>query len=316
MKEELVSIIIPVYNAGQWLERCLRSVLGQSYPVIEVIAVNDGSADNSLEILRRIRKEDRRLILIDQENQGVSAARNKGIDSASGEWICFVDADDYVHPDYIRVMVEAAGREGADAAAVNFFLELPRGLRLPYPFILPARRFDGEKAVRHSFRMLYFPTFLWNKMFRKSHFDDKGLRFPAIMYEDAFIVPMLFLDCKKVVVLKKAYYHYVRQPQSLTHRFGFRHVRDYLTAANMFRHSLAKRGIWDEWEKAYRNWLSMIMIQIVSTLYLSRRTLTGKDRTLLIRQARANVRAMREAPKAEDRPDQLPFDLGPSPDGP
>ena len=306
MTDDLVSIIIPVYNAESWISRCLDSVLAQSYPLIEVIAVCDGASDRSEAILRSYLEKDTRLKLICQTNQGVSAARNRGLSEAGGDWICFVDADDYVHPDYVKTMLEAAHDYQADSVSINFYMELPRGFHLPYPFILIRKQLTGQAAVRASFRMLFFPTFVWNKLFRRNLFTDQAIRFPSILYEDALVVPLLFLKCQKVIALKQARYHYVRQPGSLTHKFSCGHVKDYLTAANMLRHYFWKTGVWDLWSRNYGHWLDRILIQILFSLYLSANKLAAGDRHLLLQESRTCIKAMKKPPLPGESPDRLP----------
>ena len=91
-----VSIIVPIYNTEKYLEECLKSIVTQSYPYLEIICVNDGSTDKSSEIIEKFAKNDRRIVVINQENKGLSAARNVGTDKARGEYIMYVDADDFI----------------------------------------------------------------------------------------------------------------------------------------------------------------------------------------------------------------------------
>lgn len=97
----LVSVIIPVYNVEKYLRRCLNSVIDQEYKNIEIILVNDGSTDNSLEMAISYKEKDKRIKVFSQENQGLSAARNTGLDKSQGEYIIFIDSDDYVSKDYV-----------------------------------------------------------------------------------------------------------------------------------------------------------------------------------------------------------------------
>ncbi len=221
-----------------------------------------------------------------------------------------MDADDYVHGDYVKSMIRAALTYGADAVSVNFYLELPRGWRLPYPFVILKKQLTGEEAVRQCFRILHFPTFVWNKLFRRSLFTDQAISFPPIIYEDAYLVPLLFLSCGKVVALKEPRYHYIRRPVSLTHQVSFWHISQYLTAANLLRHHFWESEGWEKWSKPYSRWLDRILIQITLTLYLSRQALPLRERGKLIRQAKANVKALKKAPEAGDSPDHLPHYIG------
>jgi glycosyltransferase involved in cell wall biosynthesis len=115
----LVSVIIPVFNAEAFLDDCIKSVIRQTQKNIEIILINDGSEDNSLDICERYKSEDSRIRVITGPNEGVSAARNKGIKASVGEYITFVDADDYCHDDYIEVMVEGIRKYHADLAAAG-----------------------------------------------------------------------------------------------------------------------------------------------------------------------------------------------------
>lgn len=110
MKEPLVSVIVPVYNSAKYLERCLASITNQSYKKIEIICINDGSTDNSLALLNEIAKSDARIAIISQQNAGLSAARNKGISVSTGEYLSFIDSDDYVAPDYIEYLLKLLER--------------------------------------------------------------------------------------------------------------------------------------------------------------------------------------------------------------
>lgn len=111
---QLISVIIPVYNVEEYLPRCLDSILRQTYRELEIICVNDGSPDGCLSILESYAREDPRIKVIDQENQGVSAARNKGLKAAMGELIAFIDSDDWIHSRYFELLTDCLARTGAD----------------------------------------------------------------------------------------------------------------------------------------------------------------------------------------------------------
>ncbi len=117
-----VTIVIPVYNAGKYLHRCVQSILNQTYPHWTTIFVNDGSTDNSLDILETYAREDKRFQIINKPNGGASSARNAGLDALRTEYFCFVDADDSIHPDYLRKMLEAAIEHNCDLVitGINF----------------------------------------------------------------------------------------------------------------------------------------------------------------------------------------------------
>lgn len=107
----MISVIVPVYNTEEYLPRCIRSVLDSDYREFELILVNDGSSDNSLAICRDFAAKDSRVLVIDQKNQGVSAARNRGLEVCRGEWVVFADSDDYISPDFLRIVAKEENKK-------------------------------------------------------------------------------------------------------------------------------------------------------------------------------------------------------------
>ena len=119
MIKDCISIIIPIFNAEKYLEKCLISVIQQTYVNLEIILINDGSTDNSLNICQQIQQQDKRIRIINQENKGASIARLKGIKQAKGKYLSFVDSDDLIEPDYIEQLVTAIEKHQTAIAACN-----------------------------------------------------------------------------------------------------------------------------------------------------------------------------------------------------
>lgn len=214
---EKISVIIPVYNTEKYLEKCIRSVMGQTYSNLDIICVNDGSTDGSAEILARLAREDRRIIVVDKDNGGQGDARNAGLDMVSGEWVSFVDSDDTVRPDTYEVAVRAL-EDGVDMVSWGGRIvmdetagkpeEDARFITAPYEGILEInpdviRRLDVDVAV-------------WNKLFRKSVLDRYGIRFEKTCYEDfPFTLKYLF-SIRKARYIKDELYNYLRRADSIT----------------------------------------------------------------------------------------------------
>ena len=131
MDQPLVSIILPVYNAQNHLARCIGSILNQTYKNIELIILNDGSKDHSLPVCEEFRAKDSRIVLVDKENSGVSDTRNLGLKLAGGEYVQFVDSDDYIAPVYTARLVEAAEKTGADLVISPYTMVIPAGASKP-----------------------------------------------------------------------------------------------------------------------------------------------------------------------------------------
>ena len=177
---EKVSVIVPVYNNEKYVETCIRSICQQTYQNLEILVINDGSTDGSRQILERMAEKDKRIRLTHQENAGVSAARNKGIELADGEYLTFVDGDDYVSADYIEKFYECAKKQNAEIVicGVTYVEEEGRILKR----ILPGkyRRFEREEwAVRISAVCSHFyKRSLWERYQVRFQEGERGEDMP------------------------------------------------------------------------------------------------------------------------------------------
>ena len=213
-----ISIIIPVYNAEKFLDRCLGSVLGQSYENIEVVAVNDGSKDGSLALLRRYAEADSRIRVIDQENAGVATARNVGLANASGEYILFVDADDWIEPDMAESLLKLLEQtpEADIAVCAGDAAEHPgEAVRVTEPEV---EIWSPERQRTEFLTHRRLQGMLWNKLIRAACFD--GLSFdPTVGYgEDAQIMWKVLGQCRNMVLTGQVLYHHVIEPTSISNR--------------------------------------------------------------------------------------------------
>lgn len=195
-KKPLISVIVPVYNSRKTIERTLESILSQTYPALEILLVDDGSRDNSLEICRALAEKDGRVRVISRENGGCARARNSALDVMTGDYVLFVDSDDILQPDACETLLSAIG-ENALAIAHYFFelgqLSAEKGL-LHTNGVLPEERFFQE-LVRHP-GSFYFSA-LWNKLYRADVIREHSLRFDP------------FFDWGEDFAFNMCYYHYV-----------------------------------------------------------------------------------------------------------
>lgn len=174
----LVSIIIPVYNVEKYLTECLNSILNQSYQNIEIIIINDGSIDNSVNIAKQYATIDSRIKIIDQKNSGVSAARNKGIEIAKGDYICFADADDYLMPDYIEYLLDLCVENNAEIAYTkDMFTTFHTEKEHKHKVTV----FTPEKATEEI--LCYnVPIGVYSKLFKSSFLYKNKLKFNEKIY--------------------------------------------------------------------------------------------------------------------------------------
>lgn len=165
----MISVIVPVYNVEQYLEKCIRSILENTYKDLEVICVNDGSPDRCLEILQNLAEEDGRVKIVDQVNQGVQAARNNGFKEASGEYVAFIDSDDWVHPQYFESLLNCMEQTGADIAVCGG-QKFNEGDELEVRSVsdIPYYRVSEEQF----FKNYYARHMCWGRLYRKKAIEN------------------------------------------------------------------------------------------------------------------------------------------------
>lgn len=202
-----VSVIIPIYNVEQYLRRCLDSIINQTLTDIEIICVNDGSTDNSPQILEEYAKADNRIKIINQVNSGVSEARNTGIKNASGEYIGWVDPDDYVDTDYFEKLYTAATENNADIACAGIIREGENYCKVftKYDAIKTADTFKEKcklvDAINHSYSC--------DKIYRFSRLKQENILFiKGRVYEDMPFVADVYEKLGRLVIVPGTIYHY------------------------------------------------------------------------------------------------------------
>lgn len=284
-----MSVVVPVYNVEDYLPRCLDSILGQHYQRLEVIVVNDGSPDGCGDIMRAYAARDSRIITIFQDNAGLGGARNTGLAAATGEFVVFVDSDDYVSPDYVGRMVKLARAKSAQVVICNFVFELPSGVKIPFPLMTAHRSLTGQQAGQRALDLLSIPTFAWNKLYARELFLGPDITFPSIYYEDVATIAQVLARAERVAITHRPLYHYCFRKSGIVGNFNGRNVRDYLHAVQIVRQFIWDEGLWHEWRRPYGSFLRRVQTQLVVSIQ-SRSDLPMQDR---IRASRAAVRELK-----------------------
>ncbi len=217
MTEGLISVIVPVYEVEAYLENCIRSILNQTYENLQIILVDDGSPDTCGEICDGYAKKDSRITVIHKENGGVSDARNAGLDVAEGDYIAFVDADDYIHPQMFQVLLDNLQKYGADISGCLFrsVYDLNTGYGNAGNHI---SIYTNTEALDNLYGSLYIPTVvMWNKLYKRTLFRE--IRFPCgKIHEDEFTMYRLLYQCEIIVFTDALLYCYLRRKSGITGR--------------------------------------------------------------------------------------------------
>ncbi|MDM0466714.1 glycosyltransferase [Clostridium perfringens] len=221
MNEELITLIVPIYNVDKYLKRCIDSILCQSYENIEVILVNDGSSDCCGLICEEYKNNDNRIKVIHKENGGLSDARNVALDIAKGRYITFIDSDDFISKDYISYLLELLLNNNSDISVCNFQEVYGSCINIKNEVSF-TKSYNSEDAIETMLYQNNFDHSAWGKLYKKELF--KNIRFPkGRIYEDLAIIYNVFDKAKKITYgSEKKYFYYIREDSITNKEFNIK----------------------------------------------------------------------------------------------
>lgn len=211
--DSLVSVIIPVYNIEDYISKCLDSVIRQTYRNIEIIVINDGSNDGSLNICNMYSSTDNRIKLINVPNGGVSSARNIGIKDSNGDYIMFVDGDDFIAETMIEDLVKIIVSTNVDIVECNYITFYEKEELKVNDLRYSVDLFSAEEAFLDLVLNRRFKPVVWNKIYKKNLMNNMEFRVDK-RNEDEFWLPNIFANCNKIAKLNKELYYYVQHLDS------------------------------------------------------------------------------------------------------
>ena len=244
----MISVIVPVYRVEPYLARCLDSIINQSYRHLEIILVDDGSPDNCGAICDDYASRDARIRVIHQKNGGPSAARNAGLDIVTGDYIVFIDSDDYIAAGMMEGLVNEIQKESSDIVIFDYFVEKKDE-------VYSVKTIDSIKSLEKMQEMILmdsYTSFVWNKIYRASLFDN--VRMCLRKFEDLMVMPHLFLKARKIIYLPVPYYYYNHANDTA--------LTSTVNAANNKLNAISKYGLfraWAEHEKLGRQFFKSVV---------------------------------------------------------
>lgn len=267
-----VSIIVPIYNVEKYLNRCLDSLVNQTFREIEIIALNNGSIDNSLNILKEYANRDERIRIIDNNNLGVSEARNIGIKEANGKYLVFVDSDDWIDKDMIEVLHSSIEKNSCDLVMCTYVREFENHSKEKVFNLPEVNLYVGNEVKEQLLRRLVGPLgkelanpeyldalgTVWAKMYKTSVLKDKNLRFVDLKEigsgEDTLFNILAFNEVNKVILLNKPMYHYWRgNSNSITSRYIPNFIEKRRNYFNYMKDFIRDNNLGNEYEIALNN---------------------------------------------------------------
>lgn len=266
-----VSVVIPVYNIVLHLRQCLDSICSQTLEDLEIICVDDGSTDGSLDILREYEKKDSRFRVLTQANAGPGAARNNGLTYATGEYLIFLDSDDWFEPDFLSSMTDRARSCGADVTvcrSVSF--DSASGQELPSEWMLntdciPDDTFAPEECAGHILQFAH--GWPWDKLYRRDFVLKHGFQFPSLRNSQdlVFVFPSL-LRAEKITVVEQTLIHHRFNRKTSVSNTRIEHLHAPYEAVCMLKSYMDEHGLWETYENSYLNWVAGFLIWHVSSL--------------------------------------------------
>lgn len=236
-----ISVIVPCYNGEKYIARCLDSLLAQTFQDIEIIVVNDGSSDNSQDIIEDYQKRyPEKIKAVHQSNKGIATTRNTGLKYVTGDYIGFLDCDDYTTLDMFEKMYQKAIDTNADMVVSNFLWETEKGHRL-----------EKEGPYQGGLDMIVnlFAT-LWNKIYKREVIEQIQIQFPDNnRYEDAYFLYCIAPYMKNIAFIDESFVRYVQVGNSITHTNN-EHVKNMITVFEKIVQFYQERNLWDTYKEA------------------------------------------------------------------
>lgn len=274
-----VSVIVPVYNVENYIRKCLESLVEQTLEEIEIIIVNDGTKDNSMSIIKEFAdKYPQKIVILEKENGGLSDARNYAIPHAKGEYIAFLDSDDYIEKNMYQDMYEIAKKEKSDMVECDFYWEYPHKTKTDIGEI-----YQGKKQMLEKIRVV-----AWNKLIKRKILQETKIRFPVgYHYEDVEFTYQLIPYLEKVSFLKKPCIHYIQREGSISNSQNERTKEIFDILENVINF-YKQKGIYEE----YQEQLEYIYVRILfcSSFLRMVKIQDRKIRNELLKQTWENVK--------------------------
>ena len=252
----------------------MESILNQSLKQIEILVIDDGSIDNTCEIVKRYTHKYNNCFLVrDTLNKGVGQARNEGLVRARGEYIAFLDADDWVDSDTYLLLVDSIYKYESDIAICGIKTEYDNlaSSKMRYNY-----RHDNNLTGRYALRLLahvsssdiYISPMVGNKVYRKSFLDEYNIRFPNISFgEDDVFAFVTLLHANKISIVPDVYFHYYQRMNSLMHSFSYKHIDDFIQAMKLIREYLNAYNLYGEYKEEYYAFFEKCFASMLDVLF-------------------------------------------------
>lgn len=260
-----LSIIIPAYNSESFLERCIESLLAQTVREFELIIVDDKSEDKSFELIKKYKDKFKYIKIIGlSENKGVSNARNTGIKLAKGEYIFFLDSDDFVAPNFVEIIYNTIKNSNSDIICFNYNYVSRKNLIIKNLINHKPGKYNCKNIMKYLIMDTDLHFFVWNKIFKRDIILSNNVIFESRCFEDMLFTLKMFYFSSDVVIIDEFLYYYQKHSSSLTSRMSFEKLHSYLDSLKFIKIFLIQKDVY----KFYKlNYIYLVLRFLMSCIY-------------------------------------------------
>ena len=276
--KEVLSVIVPVYNAEAYLYKCVKSILNQTYKNLDIILIDDGSSDHSGEICDGLAEKDKRIRVFHTKNHGVVAARNYGVNKAQGNLITFVDSDDWIEPDMYLYMLEVYDKYEPDMITSGLIYDGAVNSKTLECDLIAEGIYDKGQIEREIIPVMMFDqrkrrravtSAVWNKIIRKDLWNkaSQGINSQITYGEDAAVVYLCLAQAQKAFFINGAWYHYRVNNNSMVHSFNITAFEKIKNFMDYMKDAYEKLGVWNQMEVQLREYVKHFLYPAIESVY-------------------------------------------------
>ena len=252
-----ISVIVPIYNVEKYIRRCLQTIQNQTFTDFEALLIDDDSPDGSAKIAEEFCQADPRFKLYHKENGGLSDARNYGLARARGEYISFIDSDDYIHKDFLKVMYHECVENDAMMSYCRFkYSYFNTGITLAWPFSAKKEVMKKEDALNILIKDNYLHSYAWNKLYKAELFHDHGITYPDMYFEDIATSGRLLYHANRIAITEKYLYYYLKRFGSIMSTMNAEKLNDYWLSVLVVRNYIQYVGEYEKYRTSVKKFAS------------------------------------------------------------
>lgn len=261
-----ISVVVPIYGVENYIEKCLISIQEQTFEDFEVLLINDETPDNSMKIAEKFAEKDSRFLIFNKKNGGLSDARNYGIERARGEYIAFIDSDDYIHKDFLDILYHECVDHDADMSYCRFKYCIGK---IHLCDILAASKevMKTRDALNILIKDNFLHSYAWNKLYKTKLFTENHITYPTMYFEDIATSGRVLYHANKIAISDKYLYYYVMRGGSIMNTMNAQKINDYIRSVLIVRNHIQEQGLYPDYRKSVKSFARKMMLVNIYSIF-------------------------------------------------